>query len=66
MEYYVLSIDAEFDCIIEDEIPSKFSGISMNLGMSFDHLPEISLTLKDEYTKNNIRCTCFESCKLRQ
>lgn len=46
MEHYILAFDDQYDCILKDEIPQKFAGISMNLGMFFDDLPNIKLTVK--------------------
>ena len=43
MKYYVLEFDDEFNCLVDEQIPSEFDGISMNLGTPFNHLPLITL-----------------------
>lgn len=43
MNYYVLEFNEEFDCLIDDQIPSEFDSLSLNLGANFSNLPTITL-----------------------
>jgi hypothetical protein len=43
MKYYALEFDDNFNCLIDEQIPSEFDGISMNLGTRFNRLPLITL-----------------------
>ena len=43
MKYYVLEFDDDFNCLVDERVPSEFDGISMNLGTLFETLPLITL-----------------------
>jgi hypothetical protein len=45
MKYYILEFDPDYDCILDENIPTEYKGISLNFGTPFNSLPMISITV---------------------
>ena len=54
MNYYILEFDDKYNCLIEDDVPFVFEGISMNLGLFYDNLPRIKVKVKEGIIPNSI------------
>ncbi len=54
MKYYILEFDPDYDCILEQNVPIEYSGISLNFGTPFISLPMISITVEGKSLPNCI------------
>ena len=54
MNYYILTFDDTNNCLIEDDVPFVFEGISMNLGVFYENLPRIRVKVKGGTIPNSI------------